>query len=303
MEENQEKDVKTPNSNEIKNKDKTFNKLKEIQYLLKKESALNELCKWLKTLYLYYIVIHAKDHSIDNINKQCKEIVIGKLEVMHKINQRLGKDNRKYELYLDDQEILRDLKNYIPNLMNRLWELPKTVVSVIENASKENLKEHLAPLFANNFYENILSSYYIEDNLIYVLYLLLHTEINKLNNFNQIDKFLDETPCGILLGELRRRSDIQSFFKNIIIKAIENLEANNSMNKIYFDLDNMISFYPKTNSRKNEEAYLNDLSGDNDDSDDDDIFGDGVNIDKKKIMINKEILIKNIYHISIKNLY
>ena len=201
---------------------------------------------------------------------------------MHKINQRLGKDNRKYELCLDDQEILRDLKNYIPNLMNRLWELPKTVVSVIENASKENLKEHLAPLFANNFYENILSSYYIEDNLIYVLYLLLHTEINKLNNFNQIDKFLDETPCGILLGELRRRSDIQSFFKNIIIKAIENLEANNSMNKIYFDLDNMISFYTKTNSRKNEEAYLNDLSGDNDDSDDDDIFGDGVNIDKKK---------------------
>ena len=201
---------------------------------------------------------------------------------MHKINQRLGKDNRKYELCLDDQEILRDLKNYIPNLMNRLWELPKTVVSVIENASKENLKEHLAPLFANNFYENILSSYYIEDNLIYVLYLLLHTEINKLNNFNQIDKFLDETPCGILLGELRRRCDIQSFFKNIIIKAIENLEANNSMNKIYFDLDNMISFYTKKNSRKNEEAYLNDLSGDNDDSDDDDIFGDGVNIDKKK---------------------
>ena len=209
MEVNQEKDVKTPNSNKIKNKDKTLNKLKEIQYLLKKESALNELCKWLKTLYLYYIVIHAKDHSIDNINKLCKEIVIGKLEVLHKINQRLGKDNRKYELCLDDQEILRDLKNYIPNLMNRLWELPKTVVSVIENASKENLKEHLSPLFANNFYENILSSYYIEDNLIYVLYLLLHTEINKLNNFNQIDKFLDETPCGILLGELRRRSDIQ----------------------------------------------------------------------------------------------
>jgi hypothetical protein len=45
MEVNQEKDVKTPNSNEIKNKDKTFNKLKEIQNLLKKESALNELCK------------------------------------------------------------------------------------------------------------------------------------------------------------------------------------------------------------------------------------------------------------------
>ena len=35
------------NQNIIKNidKDKTFNKLKEIQELLKKESALNDLCK------------------------------------------------------------------------------------------------------------------------------------------------------------------------------------------------------------------------------------------------------------------
>ena len=145
---------------------------------------------------------------------------------MHKINQRLGKDNRKYELCLDDQEILRDLKNYIPNLMNRLWELPKTVVSVIENASKENLKEHLAPLFANNFYENILSSYYIEDNLMYLLTLLLKDEINNLTNINQECNFLKNTPCGSILGELKRKNDIQRFFKTTILSSIENLEVN-----------------------------------------------------------------------------
>ena len=37
----QETDEKTP---EESNKDKTFNKLKELQTLLKKESALKELC-------------------------------------------------------------------------------------------------------------------------------------------------------------------------------------------------------------------------------------------------------------------
>ena len=40
-----EKISKEENPNKIIDKDKTFNKLKEIQELLKKESALNDLCK------------------------------------------------------------------------------------------------------------------------------------------------------------------------------------------------------------------------------------------------------------------
>ena len=42
------------NQNIIKNidKDKTFNKLKEIQDLLKKESSLNDLCKYIIIIFL-----------------------------------------------------------------------------------------------------------------------------------------------------------------------------------------------------------------------------------------------------------
>ena len=36
------------NNEQSTNSDKTFNKLKELQYLLKKESALKELCKYKK---------------------------------------------------------------------------------------------------------------------------------------------------------------------------------------------------------------------------------------------------------------
>ncbi len=36
--------IKVESAKEIVDKDKTFNKLKEIQSLLKKESSLNELC-------------------------------------------------------------------------------------------------------------------------------------------------------------------------------------------------------------------------------------------------------------------
>jgi hypothetical protein len=37
---------------EIVDKDKTFNRLKEIQNLLKKESSLNELCKKKNSIYI-----------------------------------------------------------------------------------------------------------------------------------------------------------------------------------------------------------------------------------------------------------
>jgi len=229
------------------------------------------------------IVIHAKDDSIKKINKQCKEIHLEKLKVMYKMNLRLGKDNRILELCEKEGEILRDLNTYIPNLMNRLWEQPKTVVSVIEHASISDLKNHLAPFFANNFYENILSSYYIEDNLMYVLTLLIQSEIKQLNNINQNDKFLNETPCGILLGELRRKSDIQAYFNNIIINAIENLEANNSTNKIDFDPDKMVNLFDKSNAKKDkkkDEVYCKYPSnGGNSDSIS---LEDGINRDKKK---------------------
>ena len=235
---------------------------------------------------------------------------------MHKMNQRLGKDNRKLELCEKDGDVLRDLNTYIPNLMNRLWENPKIVVAVIEHASPNILKEHLAPFFANNFYENILSSYYIEDNLMYVLTLLIQSEINKLNNINQCEKFLEETPCGILLGELRRKSDIQAYFNNIIIKVIENLEANNSMNKIDFDADKMFNFYDKKYSNKQDEVYLKYPSGDNN-SDSISLEGGGISRDKKKTQneqenfnqkyipsLNKKVLLKLIEeHKNDKNMY
>ena len=58
MENNQNDNQNTPNSDTIKDNiqitpennndnDKTFNRLKDLQTLLKKESALKELCKFL----------------------------------------------------------------------------------------------------------------------------------------------------------------------------------------------------------------------------------------------------------------
>ena len=250
---------------------------------------MNYVSKIINLYHQFIIVIHAKNNSIEKITEKCKEIYIEKLKVMTKLNRRLEKDTRIMELCQNEGDILRDLNTYVPNLMNRLWEQPKLVVSVIQHAQINDLKNHLAPFFANNFYENILSSYYIEDNLMYVLSLLIKSEIDSLTNINQNNKFLEETPCGIMLGELRRKSDIQAYFKNIIKNAIEDLEANNSTNKIDFDADKMVNFYEKLGSKKDKkdnEIYCKYPSSDQ--NSDSISLEDGINRDKKKAQKEQE---------------
>ena len=169
---------------------------------------------------------------------------------MNRISEKTGKDNRKFELVEEEGEMLRDLKTYIPKLMNYLWEQPKIVAQIIQKTEIKDVEEHLAPLFSNNFYENILSSSYIEYNLMYLLTILLDGEIKNLNNINQFGDFLEESQCGYLLGELRKKNDIQSFFKNIIQDGVENLENNYSSLNIILKVDDINNEFMNKLSKK-----------------------------------------------------
>ena len=144
---------------------------------------------------------------------------------MNMISDRVKHDNTQLELIdiKDKSNILGDLKLYLPHLMNALWENPKIMALILQNADINDVKDYLADFIVNNFYENILSPNFIEENLIYVLTLLLHEEINSLLYVEQHSLFLDDTCSGCLLEELRKKKDIQTFFKNIITESIENL--------------------------------------------------------------------------------
>ena len=83
---------------------------------------------------------------------------------MNKMDKILGKENRKLELCVNEGKILHGLNTYLSDLLNELWEQPKIIASIIENTGINELKNHLAPLFANNFYENNLSSISNENN-------------------------------------------------------------------------------------------------------------------------------------------
>ena len=164
---------------------------------------------------------------------------IEKLKVMNMILDREKYNDKIFELIDVETQtnLLSDLKIIFSRLMFYLWEKPKIMALILKNAEIKDIKDYLANLVVNNFYENILSSTFIEENLIYVLTLLLNEEINNLLNIEQHSKFLEETCCGYLLEELRKKKDIQTFFKNIITEPIENLETNFSNLKLNFDIN------------------------------------------------------------------
>lgn len=193
------------------------------------------------------------------INYECLEIHKKKLEVNKKIDSLLKQKNYNYEiidLKNEEGELLKELNVYIVKLMTYLWDQPKLIANLLLSAEKNDLKENLAPLIANNFYENILSSDYIEDNLLYILSLLLQKEINDLNNENDFSNFLNETPCGFLLGHLKEKKDVQTFFKMIIIKAVEKLEACCSNKDLLFSIGKI----DKDIQRQENKGRINDLN-------------------------------------------
>jgi len=163
---------------------------------------------------------------------------------------------------------LHDLNAYISKLMIYLWEKPKFVCSIIQNTKNNFVKNQLSYLFADNFYENILSSNFMEDRLMYLLTLLLEGEINNLNDINESEHFLDHNSnCGYLLERLRFKKDIQSFFKSIIFDSIKNLETYHPSLNINFNLTKISDVIDKDQDKKKKKNSDKIKIGDEQDSD------------------------------------
>jgi hypothetical protein len=64
------------------------------------------------------------------------------------------------------------LKSYISKLFEKLWEEPEIVASILMKAKASEITKTLIPLIGDNFYENILSSKYLQSSLIYVITIL-----------------------------------------------------------------------------------------------------------------------------------
>ena len=80
----------------------------------------------------------------------------------------------------------------------------------------------------------------MENNLLYVITMMLKDEIDKLENINQVDSFLEDTKCGYLINELRKMPDVQIYFKNVILKTVEKIERNYSFREIKFRVEEIL---------------------------------------------------------------
>ena len=152
--------------------------------------------------------------------------------------------NFKYELVqeLSKSEEIGELNSYLPNFMLYLWKNPQIVCKLLLSANIKDIKDHLSNFFCNNFYENILSSNYIEDNLLYLIFFLLNEEINNINNKKQddpikcFDNFLNNSACSFILEQLHKKKDVQTFFKTILINVVQDLELSSANKEIILDL-------------------------------------------------------------------
>ena len=230
------------NQNEInieeenKSEQKTFQRIKELQKLLKKESEMKEQCMQNKFIYFLLLVIKARNKINKNIEENCRNICITKL----KIKKKLDKTHKLAEIELinmkeEEGVYLKELNIYIIKLLDYLWVEPKLVANLLLCAKKEDIENNLSPLIGNFFYENIISPDYIQDKLLYVITYLLKNEIMNLNSKTDYGIFLDNTSAGFLINELiKYEYEFKEYFRRIIIKTIEKLEIEYSRMKLNF---------------------------------------------------------------------
>ena len=151
------------------------------------------------------------------------------------------------------------MNNYIPNFFQFLWEVPELTADIINNCDINDVKDTLANLFVNNFYQNILSNNYIENNLLYLLTLLIKYEIENIEEIDEFEIFMEvDSKVGYFMDELRKKNNIKCFFKNSLLDIISELESMSSMN-FTLDISEILNTfkqknYPEKNNKKKQDS-------------------------------------------------
>ena len=134
---------------------------------------------------------------------------------------------------------------FISSFLKGLWNHPEVIYHILNNTETEIIQNNLAPFICHNFFCNHLSGNYLENNLLYIIAMMLRDEVDKLENVHQVENFLENTKCGYLLEELINVPDVQIFFNRVISKTVEKIERNYSFREIKFNVQDILKEFMK----------------------------------------------------------
>ena len=154
--------------------------------------------------------------------------------------QRLGIHYNNYVLSTNDNDksnYFSEIHQFISDFICSLWDNPESIAKILSIAGVIDVGKNLA-YFVTYLYENIVSSDSQEDQLLYIITLLLKEEIEKLN-YDDDESFLNKktSPCGYILMELLEKKEVKYFFKIVIKSLMKKIEMFLSLNSMIFDPD------------------------------------------------------------------
>ena len=177
-----------------------------------------------------YLVINDRNLISEQIKKKIYEVLEERMKVKMELYRQKNKNVKI--IFENNIDIFGIYKIFIQKFLGKLWENPKIMFIILKNTEIKELKENLA------FYNNYLSGNYMENNILYILALMIKDEIDKLTDIEQVATFLDNSRCGYLLEQLIKKIDIQIYFKKMILGTIAKIE-NYSSRKINFNVNEL----------------------------------------------------------------
>ena len=172
------------------------------------------------------------------------------------ISERNNLEENKNNL-VKDNKVLGNFCIYIPELIQEVWKNPKSLATILLKADKNEVKKNLAHFIVHNLYDNISSLRHKDDQLIYIISLLLKEDINSLNDINS--SFMLGKRAPILFDEISKKNEVKFFFKTIILDVIKKLESTYSSTNVIFEpgvIKDKIEEYIKMLEKKDEQNNI-----------------------------------------------
>ena len=197
-----------------------------------------------------------KTKTVEQFSTKCKEIYTKKIEIQLSTEKNRKLIAQGIKLSGGYEDISSQIKvsdgisglptEEIPNFLFIFRENNHLMLKLIENINNRQI-DILVPFLCHFFYENFYMESTEQEEIIYIIYLLLEKEIDQLCTPSE-RTFLDESFISKFLKEIGSRYEIKNYIDIVLNQLISNLEESHC--KFYF-LD--ITKFPK--NAKREEIY------------------------------------------------